>query len=135
MARCLALVGQADAWGVASSIVMKVREPIGLDKHTMVLDVGTSLCDPCIESQGKVTCAPDNHPPEEYNMTTGNKRMVALFVERSHQQWVVRDPEGHFWLLPAVENPWEHRQPFTPTLETELEPVPGHYTSMLGLPF
>ena len=135
MARCLALVGQADAWGVASSIVMKVREPIWLDKHTMVLDVGTSLCDQCIEGQGKVTCALDNHTPEEYNMTTGNKRMVALFVERSHQQWVVRDPEGHFWLLPAVENPWEHRQPFTPTLETELEPVPGHYTSMLGLPF
>ena len=37
-------------------------------------------------------CALDNHTPEEYNMTTGTKRMVALFVERSYQQWVVRDP-------------------------------------------
>ena len=68
-------------------------------------------------------------------MTTGTKRMVALFVERSYQQWVVRDPEGNFWLLPSVEDPWGHRQPFYPTPETELEPVPGHYTSMLGLPF
>jgi hypothetical protein len=47
----------------------------------------------------------------------------------------VRDPEGHFWLLPAVDDPWEHRQPFIPTPETALEPVPGHYTSLLGLPF
>ena len=39
-------------------------------------------------------------------MNTGTKRMVALFVERLHQQWVVRDPEGNFWLLPAVDDPW-----------------------------
>jgi hypothetical protein len=68
-------------------------------------------------------------------MTTGPKRRVALFVERSSQQWVVRDPEGHFWRLPAGADPWGQRQPFTPTPATELEPVPGHYTSMLGLPF
>jgi hypothetical protein len=68
-------------------------------------------------------------------MNTGTKRMVALFVERLHQQRVVRDPEGNFWLLPAVDDPWGHRQPFTPTPESELEPVPGHYTSLLGFPF
>jgi hypothetical protein len=68
-------------------------------------------------------------------MNTGTKRMVALFVEKSQQQWVVRDPEGNFWLLPSDEDPWGHRQPFTPTPEMELEPVPGHYTSTLGLPF
>jgi hypothetical protein len=68
-------------------------------------------------------------------MTTEPKRMVALFVERSSQQWVVRDPEGNFWLLPSSEDPWRHRQPFSPTPETELEPVPRHYTSILGLPF
>jgi hypothetical protein len=68
-------------------------------------------------------------------MTTGTKRVVALFVERSYEQWVVRDPDGDFWLLPAVDNPWGQRQPFYPTAESELEPVPGHYTSMLGLPF
>jgi hypothetical protein len=68
-------------------------------------------------------------------MTTGSKQRVALFVARSYQQWVVRDPEGNFWLLPAVDNPWDHRQPFSPTPETELEPIPGHYTFVLGLPF
>jgi len=60
---------------------------------------------------------------------------MVLFVERSYQQWVVRDPEGNFWLLPVVDNPWDYRQPFSPTPESELEPVPGHYISMLGLPF
>lgn len=60
---------------------------------------------------------------------------VALFVRRASQQWVVLDPEGNFWLLPSVENPWDQRQPFFPTEETELEPVPGHYQYMLGLPF
>ena len=68
-------------------------------------------------------------------MHSGPKRLVALFVAKPHQQWVVRDPEGHFWLLPAVDDPWEHRQPFIPKPETALEPVPGHYTSLLGLPF
>ena len=68
-------------------------------------------------------------------MITVRHRKVALFVERSSQQWVVRDPEGNFWLVPSVENPWEHRQPFYPTEGTELEPVPGHYIYVLDLPF
>ena len=87
------------------------------------------------EGQGTVTCAPDNHASEEDTMSTGTTRLVALFVEKSLQQWVVRDPEGRFWLLPAVAEPWGQRQPFSPMRETELEPVPGHYTAMLGLPF
>jgi len=44
------------------------------------------------QGQVKVACALDNQALEEYNMNTGTKRMVALFVERLHQQWVVRDP-------------------------------------------
>ncbi len=68
-------------------------------------------------------------------MTDLRKQAVALFVERSCQQWVVRDPEGNFWILPSVELPWDHRQPFQPTAETDLEPVPGHYRDLLGLPF
>lgn len=68
-------------------------------------------------------------------MTVLRKRVVALYVERSSQQWVVRDPEGIFWILPSVDDPWDHRRPFTPTYETDLEPVPGHYKDMLGLPF
>ncbi len=68
-------------------------------------------------------------------MTALQKQRVSLFVDRSCQQWVVRDPEGSFWLLPSVEDAWNNRQPFTPTSETDLEPVPGHYRDLLGLPF
>jgi hypothetical protein len=62
------------------------------------------------------------------------KRVVAVYVDRASQQWVVRDSEGSLWSLPSTDNPWEGRQPFTPAEETELEPVPGHYKHMLGLP-
>ena len=60
---------------------------------------------------------------------------AAVFVERSTEQWVVRDPEGNFWVLPAVDEPWLNRQPFYPTEETGLDPVPGHYKHILNLPF
>ena len=63
------------------------------------------------------------------------QRLGAVFVERSTRQWVVRDPEGKFWILPALGDPWRHRLPFHPTEETDLEPVPGHYKHVLGLPF
>ena len=68
-------------------------------------------------------------------MTMPGKQLVALFVDRSCQQCIVRDMEGNFWILPSVEDAWDHRQPFTPTTETDLEPVPGHYKDMLGIPF
>ena len=82
-----------------------------------------------------MACALDHQALEEYTMTTGTKRRVALCIERSSQQWVVRDPEGHVWLLLSVEDPWGYRQPFTLTPASALEPVPGHDTSMRGFPF
>jgi hypothetical protein len=60
---------------------------------------------------------------------------VALFADRASRQWIVRDPKGNFWMLPSVEDPWDHRQPFNPTSEMDLEPVPGHHKNMLRLPF
>jgi hypothetical protein len=66
-------------------------------------------------------------------MLTVRKQVVAIFVDRSTQQWIVRDADGSYWMLPVTESPWENRQPFTPTEDTELEPVPGHYKYMLGL--
>ncbi len=72
---------------------------------------------------------------EDRNVNGFTKRRAALFVDRSTQQWVVRDPEGRFWMLPSVEDPWDQREPFSPTIETDLEPVPGHYLEMLRLPF
>ena len=68
-------------------------------------------------------------------MLTEKRCALALFVDRSTEQWIVRDPEGNFWSLPSTNNPWDERQPFTLAEETELEPVPGHYKHMLGLPY
>jgi hypothetical protein len=89
-----------------------------------------------------MSCAPDlrrflslNERAPERNMISPRRHRAVLFVERSSQQWIVQDPEGNFWLLPSVEDPWSQRQPFHLTEETELELVPGHYKYMLGLPF
>ena len=68
-------------------------------------------------------------------MLADRNRTAALYVNKSGQQWIVRDPEGAFWIVPCVDNAWDHRQPYQPAEDTELEPVPGHYKNMLGLPF
>lgn len=68
-------------------------------------------------------------------MTTLRKQRLSIYVDRTSKQWIVRDAEGNFWIVPAVEQAWDHRQTFTPNEETELEPVPLHYKNMLGLPF
>jgi len=68
-------------------------------------------------------------------MTRVRKDIVAVFADRATRQWIVRDPEGNYWLVPPVSNPWDHRQPFQPSEEMELQPVPGHYKDLLGLPF
>jgi hypothetical protein len=62
------------------------------------------------------------------------KPVAALYVHRSTQQWIVRDPQGDFWILPVGAS-WEQREAFVPTAETELESVPGHYKYMLDVPF
>jgi hypothetical protein len=58
-----------------------------------------------------------------------------LFVDRTSQQWVLRDPAGDFWVIPPMRDAWEHRQPFYLSEASELEPVPRHYIHMLELPF
>lgn len=57
--------------------------------------------------------------------------VISIYVDRSNQQWVVRDRQGALWILPQTKTPWEHRQPFHPTEETELERVPKHYEYLL----
>src|SRR5437879_13456654 len=59
----------------------------------------------------------------------------AVFVERSTGQWVVRDPEGDFWTLPTVDDPWRHRLPFHPTEDTVSVPVQGLAKQFLGSQF
>ncbi len=67
-------------------------------------------------------------------MHAARTHAATLYVDRASQQWIVRDPEGNFWSLPSIDNPWDERQPFTPAEDTELQPVPGHYKYVLGLP-
>jgi hypothetical protein len=63
-------------------------------------------------------------------------RGAEIFVDRTcTDHWIVRDPEGNFWIVPSVENAWEYRRPFQPTEENDLEAIPGHCRAMLGLPF
>jgi len=72
---------------------------------------------------------------EQQNRMLPEKSRGAVFVERLTRQWVVRDPDGNFWILPTVDDPWRNRLPFYPTEDTGLDPVPGHYKHVLGLPF
>jgi hypothetical protein len=60
--------------------------------------------------------------------------VAAIYVDRSTGRWVVRDIDGNFWSLPASNNPWDDRQPYFPAEGTALDPVPGHYKYLLGLP-
>ena len=68
-------------------------------------------------------------------MAMSKRRSVSLYVDHTSQRWIVRDPEGNFWILPPMTDSWEHRQPFELTEEADLEPVPGHYSYLLGLTF
>ena len=69
-------------------------------------------------------------------MASATKSLVSLFVDRAlPDYWVVRDPEGNFWLVPPSRSPWENRRAYCPTEDMELEPVPGHYKYLLELPF
>jgi hypothetical protein len=78
----------------------------------------------------------DEHIQEDQEMIAVEKRVVALYVDRAcPQHWIVRDPEGNFWIVPSGKNSWDNRQPFYPTEQTDLESVPGHYKYMLDLPF
>ena len=68
-------------------------------------------------------------------MTALGKQVVALFVDRRASSGSCGIPKATSGFFLPSKNPWEHRQPFYPTDETDLEPVPGHYKDMLGLPF
>jgi hypothetical protein len=67
--------------------------------------------------------------------TAAQKQLAGLFGAKSSAQRAVRAREGNLWTLRYAELPWEHRQPFHPTAETELEPISGHYKGILRLPF
>ncbi len=68
-------------------------------------------------------------------MIGAEKSVVGLYVDKScPEHWIVRDHQGRFWMMQPGDNAWERRLPYWPTDATELEPIPGHYKYMLGLP-
>ncbi|MBL8824057.1 MAG: hypothetical protein JNJ77_15830 [Planctomycetia bacterium] len=66
--------------------------------------------------------------------TMVTKQRIKLFVDRNELCWVVMDSNGQFWTLPTGDNPWENRKLYQPSSSDKLEPVPGHYKTMLGVP-
>ncbi len=68
-------------------------------------------------------------------MLAATKCAVAIYVDRATGQWIVRAPDGSFWVVPSGVNAWDQRQPFEPTDDSQLEPIPGHYRYLLELPF
>jgi len=68
-------------------------------------------------------------------MLAVRKQVVGIYVDRSTGQWIVRDPDGNLWIVPSAEDAWEHREPYQPTEDTDLVPIPGHYKYLLQLPF
>ena len=68
-------------------------------------------------------------------MITTESPVVGMYVAKTcPEHWIVLDHQGRFWMVPPGQNPWERRQPFQWTEDTELEPIPGHYKYVLGLP-
>jgi hypothetical protein len=67
-------------------------------------------------------------------MVVTEKLVVALFVDRATQQWVVRDAHGDFWSVSMEADAWNRRLPFVPTDDSELVSVPGHYRYLLRIP-
>jgi hypothetical protein len=69
-------------------------------------------------------------------MIATEKLVVSLYVDKAcPAYWIVRDEQGRFWMVPPGEDSWARRQPYEPGEDAELDPIPGHYKYMLGLPF
>jgi hypothetical protein len=59
---------------------------------------------------------------------------MSLYVDRSLPGcWIARDRAGDFWMVPAGNQGWARRQPYTLTEDAHLESVPGHYKYLLGI--
>ena len=65
---------------------------------------------------------------------TSRPEPMLLYVDRNARRWVIRDRDGRFWTLSTPGDGWNERQPVEITEESVLEPVPGHYRGLLGLP-
>ena len=68
-------------------------------------------------------------------MITTESSVVGLYVAKTcPEHWIAWTTRADSGWSRLAENPWERRQPFQWTEDTELEPIPGHYKYVLGLP-
>lgn len=68
-------------------------------------------------------------------MQTPIAYVVSIYVDKARGAWVVRDPEGALWSLPAERDAWRRRTPYELSDHSALESVPGHYKCLFDLPF
>ena len=67
-------------------------------------------------------------------MKTTRKPVMSLYVDKGRpEHWIVRDPEGRFWVVPPGDDAWTKREPFHPSEDAEIEPVPSHYLYLLDI--
>ena len=66
-------------------------------------------------------------------MLAERKQVIALYADRSTQQWVVRDADGEYWIEQKGDDGIDRWEPYPLSEETELEPIPGHYKYLLRL--
>ena len=67
-------------------------------------------------------------------MVITRKLVMSLYVDKGcPEHWIVRDPEGRFWVVPPGEDGWTKREPFEPNEDAEIEPVPSHYLYLLDI--
>lgn len=59
---------------------------------------------------------------------------LRLFADRAKRQWIVRDGQGQYWMLPSSDRAWEDRIEVQQREITDLEAVPMHYKATLCLP-
>jgi hypothetical protein len=71
---------------------------------------------------------------DDRSLTVITHKKIHLYVDKANSQWIALDGDGNFWVLPMNDNPWERRQKIQISDELKLEPVPGHYKHMLGIP-
>jgi hypothetical protein len=71
---------------------------------------------------------------KECQMENSRSCGLQLFVDRARRQWIARDAQGRYWMLPCSDRAWEDRIEVRQRDFTELEPVPTHYKATLCLP-
>jgi hypothetical protein len=107
------------------------RRPYGCPENAAsLLKEGEQLCHNQLVAAAVLTeiigaiFSLDEHALEERAMLSLRKQVAALFADKQSQQWIARDPDGSFLVVPSVEKPVQlpaeaDREPVFATLRPE----------------